>query len=102
VIEFLHLIGLVGVTLILVRGSIFARLRRSVPILGCAQCLGFWMGAVPSAYGRFGGPWTGWRNAIDILWNATIAGGVISLLSSLAEAILAALDEAILKLRGKA
>jgi hypothetical protein len=43
----MHFVALVGVTLILVRGTIFAPLQSLYPPLTkCAQCTGFWVGAV--------------------------------------------------------
>ena len=42
----MHYIALIGVTLILVRGTIFARFQALYPPLTrCAQCTGFWVGA---------------------------------------------------------
>jgi hypothetical protein len=39
------LLGAVGLTLLLVRGSVFARVRRSAPALfACALCTGWWVG----------------------------------------------------------
>lgn len=56
----LVLIGLIGATLIVVRGVIFRPLRRLAPaFLGCSQCFGFWVGAaagaielIPTGHGR--------------------------------------------------
>lgn len=43
---FLLVCALVGATLIVVRGTIFRRLRLIYPpLLRCSQCTGFWVGA---------------------------------------------------------
>jgi len=48
----LELIGLVGITLIIVRGTIFGPVRRLWPaLLGCAQCTGTWIGAAAGGAG---------------------------------------------------
>jgi len=45
-------VALVGATLILVRGRLLAPVRALWPsLLGCAQCAGFWVGAVAGAVG---------------------------------------------------
>jgi hypothetical protein len=42
----LLLSALIGATLIIVRGTVFSRVRKLWPaLLGCAQCTGFWVGA---------------------------------------------------------
>jgi hypothetical protein len=39
--------ALVGATLIVVRSTLFKRVRRVWPaLLGCSQCVGFWTGAL--------------------------------------------------------
>jgi hypothetical protein len=46
----LDLLGGVGATMILVRGTIFARVRAWAPsFLGCALCVGFWSGLLFAA-----------------------------------------------------
>lgn len=43
-------VALIGVTLIVVRGTIFGWLQRWLPSLfRCPQCTGFWVGAVAGA-----------------------------------------------------
>lgn len=47
-----YLLAAVGATLIVVRGTIFSRLRRLHPaLLGCSMCTGFWVGALFGALG---------------------------------------------------
>lgn len=73
---------LVGATLALVRSPLFAPVRRFYPpLLGCAQCSGFWVGAAAGAVGLVSvgrGPVVG----------ALAAGFATSLLSLLADAVL--------------
>ena len=98
-IDLVHLVGLVGLTVIVTKSTLFARVRRLVKFLACAQCLGwhmgFWATVLSFPYLGTVQPWTviGER-----FWYAVLFGGVVSLASSLAEAVLAALDEVILKL----
>jgi hypothetical protein len=101
-IELVHLLGLVGVTLIVTRGAIFARVRRLVKFLSCPQCVGFHAGfwATGIATG-VAAPTPTWSSAFSGLWHAALVGGAVSLLASIAEAALAALDEVVLKLQGK-
>jgi hypothetical protein len=101
-IDPVHLIGLVGAALIVVRSSLFARVRRYVPFLGCAQCVGFHAGFWPTVL-SFAAPEHSVPPAVvfERFWHALLVGGAVSLLSSLAEAALAALDEVVLKLQGK-
>lgn len=42
----LFYLALVGATLVVVRGSIFKALRARVKFLACAQCSGWWIGAL--------------------------------------------------------
>jgi hypothetical protein len=42
----LFYLALVGATLVIVRGSIFKGLRARVKFLACAQCSGWWIGAL--------------------------------------------------------
>jgi hypothetical protein len=101
VIELVHLVGLVGLTIIVTKSTLFARVRRLVSFFACAQCLGWHMGfwATVLSFENLGAvqPWTviGSR-----FWYAVLVGGVVSLAASLSEAALAALDEVILKLSG--
>ena len=74
--------ALVGLTLILVRGTIFRPLQRLYPpLFRCSQCAGFWVGAAAGARGlaAFGhGPVT----------DAVLAAGATSVLSLAADAVL--------------
>jgi hypothetical protein len=75
-------VALVGLTLILVRGTIFRSLQNRAPALfGCAQCVGAWVGAtagasgiVPAGHGR--------------ILDAVIVGAATSFLATLADAVL--------------
>lgn len=59
--DFLLLSALIGATLIVVRGTIFRRMRAVWPaFLACSQCVGFWVGVgagatsiVSLGYGRW-------------------------------------------------
>ena len=99
-IELVHLVGLIGLTLIVTRSSLFARVRKLASFLSCSQCVGWHMGfwSTVLTYEGAASPWpiVGAR-----FWYAVLVGGVVSLLSSLSEAVLSALDEVILKLQGK-
>ena len=45
-------VALVGLTLIIVRGTIFRPIRRIWPaLLGCAQCSGAWVGMAAGSVG---------------------------------------------------
>lgn len=77
----LTLIGLIGATLIVVRGTIFRPLRRLAPsFFGCSQCFGTWVGAAAGATGIVV---TGHGRVLD----AAIVGGAMSYLSMLADAV---------------
>lgn len=75
-------LALIGTTLIVVRGTIFKRLRRIWPVFfRCSQCVGFWVGAgagasgvAPMGYGR--------------VLDAFGAGASTSFLALLSEAVL--------------
>jgi len=46
------LLSLIGATLLVVRGTIFRRVREAAPsLLGCSQCFGFWVGAIAGGFG---------------------------------------------------
>lgn len=78
----LLLLALAGATLIVVRGAIFAKIRRLWPALfGCAQCAGTWIGAAAGASGLVT---TGHGRLLD----AVIVGAAASLASLLADAVL--------------
>lgn len=85
-----ELAGVIGVTLVISRGSIFDDLRHwmtgfSHPmnvlrwvgnLISCPQCTGFWVGCV----------W-GWVSLRD-LWLAVLMGGVTSVCSTVADLVL--------------
>ena len=76
------ILALVGATLIVVRGTIFAPVRKLWPaLLGCAQCAGFWVGAAAGASGIVS---TGHGRVLD----AVIVGASTSFLSLLADGVL--------------
>lgn len=97
--ELVHLVGLVGLTVIVTKSTLFARVRRLVSFLACAQCLGWHMGFWATVL-SFDGVTAPWQVVGARFWHAVLIGGVVSLAASLAEAALAALDEVILKLSG--
>ena len=75
-------VALVGLTLILVRGTIFGPLQRFYPpLFRCAQCVGTWVGIVagvngiaPLGYGR--------------LLDAALVGAATSVLALATDAVL--------------
>jgi hypothetical protein len=76
-------VALVGATLILVRGRVFARVRPLWPSLfGCAQCVGFWVGGTAGGMGL--APLVGRGRALDAL----LVGCGVSLLALLTDAVL--------------
>jgi hypothetical protein len=78
----LLLFSLVGTTLIVVRGAIFAPVRKLWPaLLGCAQCAGTWVGIAAGASGIVS---TGHGRVLD----AVIVGTAASVASMLADAVL--------------
>ena len=79
-------IALIGLTLIVVRGTIFGPLRKLWPALfGCGQCFGMWVGMAAGASGIVT---IGHGRVID----AIIVGGATSILSLLTDAVLFKLD----------
>ena len=79
---FLLLSACIGATLILVRGTIFQPLQRLYPpLLGCSQCVGFWVGAVAGAAGLVT---TGHGRIVDAL----VVGCATSFLAMAADALL--------------
>ena len=75
-------LALVGATLIIVRSTLFAPVRRLWPaLLECSQCTGTWVGGVAGASGLVS---TGRGAVLDTL----IVGASTSFLSLLADAIL--------------
>lgn len=78
----LVLSALVGATLIVVRGTIFAKIRLIWPdLFGCAQCFGTWVGIAAGASGVVS---TGHGRVLD----AIIVGCATSILSLLTQAVL--------------
>lgn len=79
---FLLLSALVGATLVLVRSTLFRPVQRLYPpLFGCAQCAGFWVGALGGAAGLAS---VGRGRVVDAL----ACGFATSLLSLLADAVL--------------
>lgn len=75
-------VALIGLTLIVVRGTIFGPLQRLWPALfRCAQCFGMWVGAAAGASGVL---------TLDCgrILDAILAGASTSFLSMLADAVL--------------
>ena len=79
--------GLVGTTLVVVRGQIFEPLRQRLKMLGCVQCAGWWVGAL-------GG--VALTHPIATLYEAAealfVVGGLVSPLSMLTDGAIAWLD----------
>lgn len=77
---FLLISALVGATLIVVRGTIFRRIRLLYPpLFRCSQCMGVWVGGAAGAAGIVT---TGHSRILD----AVIVGAATSFLSLLADA----------------
>ena len=75
-------IALIGLTLIVVRGTIFKPLQKLWPALfQCGQCTGMWVGAAAGASGVVS---IGHGRVLD----AVLVGGATSFLSLLADAVL--------------
>jgi hypothetical protein len=75
-------VALVGLTILLVRGTIFRPLQRLYPpLFGCSQCVGFWVGA---AAGAGGGASMGGGRILD----AVLCGAATSFLAMAADAVL--------------
>lgn len=80
--QFLLLSALVGTTLVVVDSTLFRPIRKLWPaLLKCAQCTGFWVGAVGGASGILS---VGHGRVID----AFVIGTGTSFLSLLAYAVL--------------
>lgn len=78
-----QLFALAGATLIFCEGSLFARVRRLWPkLLGCPQCVGFWVGLGAALVLDRAGPWP------RALGAAFLSGCATSLASLLASALL--------------
>lgn len=80
----LQILGLVGSTIIVVRGAIFNWLRKGwgAYYFGCSMCLGFAVGAVGSAVIAHG------AHGYDNIVNFVLDGASVSLLALAADAIL--------------
>lgn len=75
-------VALVGITLIIVRGTIFTGLRKLFPpLLDCTQCTGTWVGIAAGASGVAS---MGYGRPLDAL----LVGGAVSVLALLADAVL--------------
>lgn len=79
-----QLFALSGVTIIVVRGEVFAWLRKLWPaLLGCAMCTGFWVGTLGAiALGVI--PWRLGESLVDLV----LAGATVALASLLVDAVL--------------
>lgn len=78
----LAVLSAIGATLIVVRGTVFQRLRKLYPpLLECSQCTGFWVGV---AVGGAGLVSVGRGRIVDAL----VAGCATSFLSLVADAML--------------
>lgn len=75
-------VALIGLTLILVRGTIFWPLQRRWPALfQCSQCVGMWVGLAAGAMGIAS---MGHDRTVD----AVLVGGATSVLSMATDAVL--------------
>ncbi len=80
-------LALIGLTLIIVRGTIFGPLQRPWPtFFRCGQCVGMWVGMGAGASGIVT---AGHGRVLD----AIIVGGTTSILSLLTAAVLLKLEE---------
>ncbi len=75
----LAIVAAIGATLIVVRGTIFNRLRPFWPAMfACSQCTGFWIGAALGAS----------LGAAEIVKNVFVYGCVVSVLSLATDIVL--------------
>lgn len=75
-------LGLIGATLLVVRGGVFASIRRLWPALfGCAQCFGTWVGGAAGATGLLT---TGHGRILD----AILVGAATGVTSLMTDAVL--------------
>jgi len=82
-------VALVGVTLILVRGAIFARLRALWPaLLECTMCTGTWVGIAAGASGIVTVAEVPGPVFLAHATRALLAGCAVSVLSLLTDAVL--------------
>lgn len=80
--ELLHILALIGATLIISRSTLFRRIQRFWPaLLGCSQCVGAWVGIAAGASGVI-------TTGHGILLDAVIVGAATSFSSMLADAVL--------------
>ena len=80
--DLLHIVALIGATLIVVRGTLFRPIQRRWPALfECSQCTGMWVGM---AAGASGVAVVGHGRVVDAL----IVGAATSFLSMAADAVL--------------
>lgn len=79
----LILAALIGTTLIVVRSTLLRPIRQLGPtLLGCSQCVGFWIGAAAGASGLLSGA------AAGRVLDALVVGTATSFLALLADAVL--------------
>jgi len=84
-ITLIHILALIGTTLLITESTIFAPIRKIGPaMLKCAQCVGTWVGAVGGASGIVA---VGHGRFLDAL----VLGAATSFLSLLAAGVLIAL-----------
>jgi hypothetical protein len=87
----MRLLALVGLTLVVVRGSLFARVRSVWPSLfGCAMCSGFWVGALGTT--GFAIALREYRGSVALSADAVTFGGAVSLCATAADFVFAWLD----------
>lgn len=83
-------VALVGLTLILVRGTIFRALQRLYPpLFRCSQCVGMWVGLAAGAIGI--APLDRWSIGSAVserVFDAVLVGAATSILSLAADAVL--------------
>ena len=80
-VDFLHMAALVGLTLLIVRSTVFSPIRRAWPaLLRCSQCTGVWVGVLAGATGLVS---VGRGRVLD----AVIVGAATSFLAQMADAV---------------
>jgi hypothetical protein len=80
-------LGLIGITLIISRGTIFYWFQQRWPtFIKCAQCTGMWVGMAAGAAGLM-------QTGHGLMFDVAAVGGATSFLSLLANAILIRLLE---------
>ncbi len=86
----LSLLGAAGLTLLLVRGSVFARLRRAWglrALLNCAMCTGWWVGCAVDVALEYP-----FAHARDAVVGICLFAGAVSAIATLLDFTLACLD----------